>query len=236
MDGWKEVFRLIEIGTTIVLELKDDNSEKEDSSSKASLRYKCRLVDVMKNIFVIDFPINEVTKKPEFFLDGTQFIATFIGKDQAIYSFHTELQGKKKGQIPTMLLKDPGKENYLRIQRRNYVRIETSVDIAIHPIDNGFKPFTTISIDLSGGGIAISIPLGKKIPNEGIIICWLALQMQSGDIYYIRTESKIVRVVQKKMEKREKASLQFITIDEQDRQRVIRYCFERQLALKRNKN
>ncbi|WP_096200959.1 flagellar brake protein [Bacillus sp. FJAT-45350] len=229
---------MIEIGTTIFLELKEEvNNEKDHNKDKlSSRRFKSRLVDLQKDKFVIDYPVSEETKKISYFFEGTQFSAWFVGKDQAVYSFETEIQGRQKGQVPTLLLKDPGKENYVRIQRRNYVRVDTSVDVAIHPKVNEFDPFTTITLDISGGGAAIVIPPGKKIPHEGELYCWLVLPMQSGETYYVKTVCKIVRVFKKFPETRERASLQFVTIGEQDRQKVIRFCFEKQVAAKRKKS
>ncbi|MBU8907222.1 flagellar brake protein [Desertibacillus haloalkaliphilus] len=214
---------MIAIGDTIFLDLKEDGK-----------RFKCRLVDQIHDIFVIDIPINEKTNKPGFFYDGTQFVAWFIGSDQAVYSFDTEIRGRKKGNIPMLLLKNPGKENYLRIQRRNYVRVETSIDVAVHPFKHEFPPFVTTSLDLSGGGIAILLPKNHTVKAGTNIHCLLVLHMQSGDIHYIKTECRVIRIIEQHA-LRERASLQFINISDHDRQKAIRYCFERQLFLKHKK-
>lgn len=221
---------MIDIGSTIFLELSDTKGDEE-----TTLRFQCRLVDREKTIFVIDYPINKHTNKPSFFFDGTEFHAWFIGRDEAMYTFDTEIVGRKKGHIPVLLLKDPGKEGYVRIQRRNYVRIETSVDVAVHPINQEFTPFPSVSLDLSGGGCAVVIPQGKSIPEEGELELWLVLHTQSGEIAYVKVHCKIVRVFKPRPDARERVSLQFLDIDERERQKIIRYCFDRQLMLLRKK-
>lgn len=112
---------MVEMGTTIVLELKDKNTNQQKK------KYRCRLVDYIDSHLVVDYPIDIETKKQSYFLDGTEFKASFVGKDEAVYMLHTKIVSRKKLKVPVLLLEDPGKETYKRIQRRNYVRIETAL-------------------------------------------------------------------------------------------------------------
>ncbi|TWI58835.1 flagellar brake protein [Halalkalibacter nanhaiisediminis] len=219
---------MIEIGSTIFLEINDTKEEKEKI-----LHFRCRLVDRDKDIFLIDYPINQETDKPSFFFDGTEFRAWFMGKDEAVYAFDTEIVGRRKSNIPMLMLKDPGKERYMRIQRRDYVRVEATVDAALHPLNQEFSPFTSVSIDLSGGGCAVVIPHGKSLPKQGKLMIWLVLPMQTGDLSYVKAACKIIRVFKNRPGARERVSLQFLNIEEHERQKIIRYCFERQLILRR---
>ncbi|MGO4888143.1 flagellar brake protein [Anaerobacillus sp. MEB173] len=217
------------MGDTIFLEVLE--SESEDKK-----RFRCRLVDRINEKLLVDYPINEKTKKIGFFNNGTKFKAWFISKDRSIYLFETEVEGRRHDNIPMLILKDPGSSTYRRIQRRQYVRVKTSIDVAVHPKNDEFSPFTTITIDISGGGLAIVLPANRQLYPNSAIYCWLVLHTQSGEIHYIHSECKVIRVYKDKSGDMERASLQFVTISEQDRQTVIRYCFERQLQLKRKKN
>ncbi|WP_245712464.1 flagellar brake protein [Anaerobacillus alkalilacustris] len=217
---------LLNIGDTIYLELEDDKDEIKK-------RFKCRLVDRVKEFLFIDYPIDERTKKVGFFHDGTQFRASFIGKDQAVYLFSTQLQGRQKGRIPMLIIRDPGKEKYIRIQRRQHVRVKASVSVAAHPENEEFTPFVTVTEDISGGGIALVLPRNHQLPAGQQIICWLSLHMQTGEIKYIKVTCFVIRIITSKNNAREKASIQFININEGDRQTIIRYCFERQLYLRK---
>ena len=40
----------------------------------------------------------------------------------------------------------------MKIQRSQFVRIETAVDVAIHPMNREFEPFTAMTEDISAGG------------------------------------------------------------------------------------
>ncbi|ADU30110.1 flagellar brake protein [Evansella cellulosilytica] len=213
---------MIKVGTTIFLELNPVEENK---------RYRSKILDYEDNKIFIDFPVDENTKKPHFFLEGTEFRAWFLGKDEAIYLFHTEVVGKIERKMPMLLLKDPGIENYRRIQRRQYVRIESAVDVAVHPVQQHFEPFTTVTLDISGGGMAILLPEAHTLQPNIEITVWLPLHFKVGDMAYIKCSAKIVRII--KESGREKASLQFSQISEIERQKIVRFCFEKQLAIRK---
>ncbi|WP_018922215.1 flagellar brake protein [Salsuginibacillus kocurii] len=227
---------MIDIGESIFLELPADKLRTEENIDAESQQYRSRLVDRANEQLMIDYPVHEKTGKQSFFLDGTEFVAWFVGKDQAVYSFNTEIISRKKGKIPMLVLKDPGKEHYFRTQRRNYVRVDTSLDVAVHPLQTQSSPFVTETIDISGGGMQIRLPKKHNIPKEGRLQAWIALHLPSGHIQYIQTECEIVRLFQKPSDPRERLSLKFIQIEEEDRQNIIRFCFEQQLLLRRGKN
>lgn len=215
------------IGDTVYLEIFNYDDQKETE------RYKCRIVDRTNQTISIDYPINEKTKKQGIFPNGTKFRACFIGMDHAIYEFETEIIQHLRRQIPMLLLKDPGKEKYTRIQRRQHVRVETSLDVAIHSVDHDFEPFVAVTADISGGGMAVILPNRHPLKENQEIDCWICVQMQSADINYIHTKSRIVRIKQPKGHPREVASIQFLDISQQDQQLLVRYCFERQLFLRK---
>ena len=215
---------LIQIGMSIYFEL-TGNEEVERK------QYRSRVINIVEGKFIVDIPIDVATNKTSHFYNGSLFYVSFVGKDNAVYSFHSELLEKKiEENLPCFIIKDPGFEKYVRVQRRNYVRIETSLNIALHPINNEFAPFSASTIDISGGGVAVVLPRGRAIPHHGELKCWIALNMDSGEIHYLSALCKIVRVYQKSSDGLEQASLQFKTIDELERQKVIRYCFEKQIA------
>ncbi|RXJ03924.1 pilus assembly protein PilZ [Anaerobacillus alkaliphilus] len=217
---------MLNIGDTIFLEIDDEKEEEKQ-------RFKCRLVDRVREYLFIDYPINDRTKKVGFFHDGTQFGASFIGKDQAVYLFQTQLVGRKKARIPMLVLIDPGQDKYNRIQRRQHVRVDASIDVAVHSINKEFTPFVSVTADISGGGIALVLPKNHTFSGGEDIICWLSIHLQTGEIKYVKVECHVIRIISTKDSPREKASIQFSNINENDRQTIIRYVFERQLYLRK---
>ncbi|HJV32100.1 MAG TPA: flagellar brake domain-containing protein, partial [Bacillales bacterium] len=215
---------MIHIGDIITLELK--NSEQKE-------KYKCRLVDRNENEFYIDYPLSMDTNRTVFLLDGTQLNATFVGQDgTSVYLFETEIKGRIKKNIPMLVMSYPGDESLIKIQRRQYVRIETAVDIAIHPLDFEFQPFTAITDDVSAGGVSFLIPTDSALKQGMNVQIWLVLVVQNGEYHYLKLQGKIARILDFN-ETRNKVSLQFHDITSQERQLLLRFCFDRQLEIRR---
>ncbi|MBM6619887.1 flagellar brake protein [Bacillus suaedaesalsae] len=215
---------MINIGDTLILEPKY-SSEHE--------KYKCKLVERNGEQLYIDYPVSINTGKTVFLLDGTQFKGSFVGKDNTVYLFETEVQGRTKQQIPMIAISYPGNENLIRVQRRQYVRVDTPVDVAVHPIEGQFSPFVTITSDISAGGAALILPPNVKLESDTIIDLWVVLPMQSGDYHNLVLRSRVIRVIPGQNGERDKMPIEFLSITESQRQLLIRFSFERQLNLKR---
>ncbi|XJZ26064.1 flagellar brake protein [Bacillota bacterium Lsc_1132] len=215
---------MIQIGDILTLELK--NAEHIE-------KFKCRLVDRKDKMLYIDYPINLRTNKTAFLFDGTQLNATFIDQDgTSVFLFKSEIVGRVRHNIPMLVLTYPGPEGLIKIQRRNYVRIEAAVDIAIHPLKNEFLPFTAVTDDISAGGAAVLIPQDKLLQPDMMVKTWLVLILQNGEYHYLSFSSRVVRVIRFN-ETMNKLSLQFNKISNMERQLLLRFCFERQLEIKK---
>ncbi|RBP89573.1 c-di-GMP-binding flagellar brake protein YcgR [Cytobacillus firmus] len=200
--------------------------------SEKSEKYKCKLVEREGNNLYIDYPIKQETNKTAFLLDGTQLKATFLAEDGTVYLFESEVMGRVKLKIPMMVLSYPGDEHLVKIQRRQFVRVETPVDVAIHPESNEFTPFVSITDDISAGGAAIIAQTSSSLKASMQIQTYLVLAMQNGDNYYLRLKSKVIRVSEPQNGK-SFISVQFLEVSPRDRQLLLRFCFDRQLAMKK---
>lgn len=218
---------MIEIGSVVYIDVPKDLYESEDENEHTT--YRCKLIDLIDGYFVVDTPVHDKTGKSGVFILGTEVNVRFVGKDYAVYSFPSEITERRRGKINSFLLKNPGKEHYTRIQRRNYLRIDASNDVAVHPKDDSFTPFVTTTIDIGGGGIFIVIPEHIPLKVEDIVKVWLVLHGNDGTIHYVKADSKVVRIEEMEKGVPNRCSLQFIDILERDRQKIISYCFQRQI-------
>lgn len=200
--------------------------------SEKTEKYKCKLAEREGNNLYIDYPINQETNKTAFLLDGTQLKATFLAEDGTVYLFESEVKGRVKLKIPMMILSYPGDEHLVKIQRRQFVRVETPVDVAIHPESNEFIPFVSVTDDISAGGAAIIAQTSSSLKANMQIHTYFVLAMQNGDNYYLRLKSKVIRVSELQNGKT-LISVQFMETSPQDRQLLLRFCFDRQLAMKK---
>ncbi len=211
---------MLNIGDTLNLEIKYSDSRE---------KFKCKIVDRRGNQLLIDYPVSEKTGKTAFFLDGTQIKGSFFTKDNGAYMFESEIIGRIKENIPMIIISYPGQDKLIRVQRREFVRIDATVDIAVHPINDDFKPFTTVTVDISAGGAAIILPPNHNFKPQTQILCYLVLPLSNGEYNYIKAHSKIIRIINGTMGMRDKAPIQFIGLKEAQIQQIMRYCFERQL-------
>ncbi|WP_226034667.1 flagellar brake protein [Aquibacillus saliphilus] len=214
---------MIKIGTPLTLESSNDGD---------IIRYRCKVVEHEESNLLVDYPINELSKRTNIFPKGTRFHASFVGSDNSVYQFNTEILGKKNINIPTLVL-EYSNSNLVRIQRREHVRIETAIDIAVHDPASDIEPFTSITQDISGGGLSLVLATGYEFKSGIPLDIWMVLPMDSGGYEYVHAESRVIRVIERPKGKKDLLSLKFDNISDKDRQSIIRYCFERQLKVRR---
>ena len=137
---------LLSIGTIIVID-KDFTKDSE--------KFKSKVVDIGDGFVMIDYPTHIETGRTAFFMDGTQLHVTFIDNMKMSYAFRTEVGGRLNKGIPMIKLSYPGDEQLIKIQRREFVRVESAIDIAVEK-DGRFTQF--VAADLSAGGVALNSP------------------------------------------------------------------------------
>ncbi|WP_036688174.1 flagellar brake protein [Paucisalibacillus globulus] len=191
-------------------------------------KYRSKIIDKNKNYIYIDYPVHLKTKRTTAAIRiGTKMAAEYLGEDQSVYRFKTEVMDKKNGKIPTLALMLPNDEQIERIQRRQYVRIETAVDVAIHSNENKLTTFATVTFDLSGGGLSVVVPKGFRLVDGEMLTIYLVLPMHSGEYHYLHLPGEVVRFIERESGANI-ASIKFIEQNDQDVQVIIRYCFEKQ--------
>ncbi|MEL4024617.1 flagellar brake protein [Lysinibacillus endophyticus] len=210
----------LKIGTSLILEA--TNTDKDVD------KLRCRVVEQVDNVIYIDYPVNTITNKTAFLVDGAQFRATFTTEDKVSYAFNTEVIGRRKWHIPTIMLLCPPAEEFEKMQRRQYVRIRTAADVAVE-YNNIFCQYVTE--DISAGGMALKLTSAPPFEAGERIHTTIVLPYNNGDIKYVKTDANVIRIFEKNNQTL--ASLQFTDTDDIDKQYIVRFCFERQLAMRR---
>lgn len=206
---------LLTIGAIIVIE-KDFTEDGE--------KYKSRVVDSGENFVMIDYPTHIETGKTAYFMNGTQLFVSFTDKLKISYAFKTEVSGRENQNIPMLKLIYPGDEQLIKIQRREYVRVETPIDVAV--VKEGNKA-QLVAEDISAGGIALNIRNSEAYEELDIVSLYIVLSFINREPVYIQAEGEIVRIWEDKG--KNIASVKFGEISSENRQHIVRFCFERQL-------
>ncbi|WP_432355103.1 flagellar brake protein [Sporosarcina sp. A2] len=190
-------------------------------------KFKSRVVDIGKDCVMIDYPTQLDTGRTAFFMDGTQLLVSFVDELKMAYVFKTEVLGRLNKGIPMLQLTYPGDTQLIKIQRREFVRVDSPLDVAVNK-DGVIHQL--VAEDISAGGMALNLAK-SNFEQDDIVSLTIVLPFKNNSIKYVRGNARIVRIWEK--DGRRIASLQFDQIDSESRQQVIRLCFERQLK-KRN--
>lgn len=188
--------------------------------------YRCKIIDKEKGAIYIDYPIDIKTERTVFIPIDEPFKVRFF-EEAAVYQFETKVIARTKKVMPVLKLSVPSKEEFQKIQRRAYLRVNTTVDIAIHCPENSFTPFTTVTKDLSGGGVRFIIPellKDLKFENDQLLDVFLVLRFSSNEYEYLQLDAKFVRMLHNESPK--EATMSFQHEDIQDEQKLVRYCFQ----------
>lgn len=217
------------IGQTIRLVF---TSSSDDTSVQT---FKSRVVDLKDGVASIELPTSEETGRTGLFGAGDACEVWYVGEDGSRYEFHSAIIGRQSEHIPVLFLQLPPTGEIRRTQRRNYLRIEYALDIAVK-LDDPIRPyhFLARTVDISGGGLSFSCDETYRIQSGDNLQIWIAMPSKNGQVQHAHAVMEVVR--QKPAEKKglhQWISGKFIRISEQDRVKVVRACYDRQLELRK---
>lgn len=209
----------IKIGTFLTLEpITSENVEK----------FRCKVVEKKDNLIYITYPVNEKTNRTVYLIDGSQFRAIFQSEDQLYYAFETEVVGRVNDRIPMIILSCPPENEFIKIQRREFVRVKTDVDVAVEYRHHYYQYVTE---DISAGGVALKLPTQPPFAEGETVKLTIVLPFNNGEIKYVQTNAEVVRIFER--EEQLYASLQFLDTDEIDKQQILQFCFQRQVMMRK---
>ena len=205
----------LQIGMTVLI-----NKEFTDKGEK----YRSKIIDLGNDYVMIDYPTEVDTGKTAFFMDGTQLFVSFTDKLKISYAFKTEVRGRLLQGVPMLKISYEGDDQLIKVQRREFVRIETAIDVAV---EKGHEKVQLVAEDISAGGIALNITKAPFLEKEEVVSLLIVLPFANHEIKYVKAKGEVIRTWDDRG--RTIASIQFGEIDAYDRQQIVRFCFERQL-------
>ncbi len=92
-------------------------------------------------------------------------IEVFLTGDRAAYRFDSRIVDRKRDEVPLLIISLP--ENIIRIQRRDYFRIDVNKGIKYRRVDEDEEYRETTTADISGGGVKMAV--NEKLENDTIV-------------------------------------------------------------------
>ncbi|QTH44826.1 flagellar brake domain-containing protein [Cohnella sp. LGH] len=204
-------------------------TESEPDSESVTLR--SRVADVDDRNIYIEIPLNEKNRRLYRTSVGEQLLVYYFTQDGVKHLFNSSVQGFRKEAVSLVAIRKPDPEQITKDQRRSYLRVETNLEIGVKLGDK--LRFVAVTEDLGGGGASFLCERRWPIEPNVTLSCWLLLSYRGGSISHAKFEGEVVRVLPVEPDKN-LVMLRFADITESDQQKIIRYCFERQLELRRD--
>ncbi|SDW31279.1 flagellar brake protein [Paenibacillus sp. CF384] len=197
---------------------------------EAAIEYKSRIADSENDELLIDIPLVEGTGKYKRLFLGDELSAHYVSDDGVKNYFNTHVLGFVEDGVKLIRIRKPEPESITKVQRRNFLRVAAELEIAIQLSAN--IRFIGMTDDVGGGGISFLVD-GKWPMKQGTDLeCWLLLAYRNGSVDHSHFKAEVVRV--KPLESgRNQVMVKFSSILDSERQRIIRYCFERQLDFRK---
>ncbi|MCF6093518.1 flagellar brake domain-containing protein [Microaerobacter geothermalis] len=195
--------------------------------------YKARVADRNEHYIATEIPLEVTTGRMKIFLPGTEILVWYIAADGSRIQFKTQILGRKEDQIPLLIIKTPSIKELKKTQRRNFLRVPAELELSIQGGKNGVHVLVKTR-DISGGGVAFTCEEQVLLKKDDELVCWLVLPLRTGGVTHANFIGKVLRVEPPKEKGLHQwVSLKIDQISNQDQQKLVRYCFERQLELRK---
>jgi c-di-GMP-binding flagellar brake protein YcgR len=209
-----------------VLFLQVNSIDEEESK----IEYKSRIADMTDTSITMEVPINEKSGRLKRLYYGDELNVYYLTEGGVKNYFNTSVIGLTEDTIRLVVIKKPDPESITRVQRRNFLRVPAELEIAVKYTEQ--LQFVALTEDVGGGGISFMCDGYIPLSNSAVVSCWLLVPYKNGSIENLPFKAEIVRV--KLLETgKQLAMTRFIEITDRDRQKLIRYCFERQMDFRK---
>jgi c-di-GMP-binding flagellar brake protein YcgR len=188
--------------------------------------YKTRIADELGDDFCVEMFFHEQTgsfKRPSV---GDALTAIYVNEDGVKHFFETQVTGFVHDTVPLIRIQKPVPAAITKTQRRSFLRVATTLEIAV--LTSKLERFNALTDDIGGGGVSFICEGSINLNDANPLECWLLLTYKNGSIEHASFQAAIVRLNPLETG-RQHVMAKFESISDIDRQKIIRYCFERQL-------
>ncbi len=175
--------------------------------------------------FLIEVPMQENNGRLKKLFIGDELSVYFLTEGGIKNYFNTHVIGFKEDVIRMVKIRKPAADSIFKIQRRSFFRVNAELELAVK--DALGSRFLVRTEDIGGGGTSFLSDAKVQLEVGGKLFCWLMIPYRNGSMEHVNFEGEIVRI--KTLETgRNLVMLKFASITDSERQKIIRYCFERQ--------
>lgn len=194
--------------------------------AEAAVGYKARIADELEDGLLIENPINGETGRLKRMFLGDELSVYFITEDGIKNYFDSHVIGFRDEAIRLIKIRKPEVDRITKSQRRHFLRVPAELEIAVNMAEH--IRFVTLTDDVGGGGISFNCDGKWLVEQEMELDCWVLIPYKNGSLEHASFKAEVVRVILLESG-RKHVMIKFVNINDSERQKIIRYCFERQL-------
>lgn len=196
---------------------------------EAAAQYKARIADELEDGLLIENPINSTTGRMKRLFLGDELSVYYLSEDGIKHYFDSHVIGFRDDVVKLIKIRRPDPARITKVQRRHFLRVAADLEIAVNL--SGNIRFVTLTDDVGGGGISFVCDGKWSIKSGMEIDCWLLIPYRNGTLEHASFKAEVVRVADL-VTGRKQIMSKFIAISDGERQKIIRFCFERQLEFR----
>ncbi|WP_020427715.1 flagellar brake protein [Paenibacillus riograndensis] len=194
-------------------------------AAEAEVEYRSRIAEMEEEAFLIEIPMQEKNGRLKKLFIGDELSVYFLTEGGIKNYFNTHVIGFKEDVIRMVKIRKPAADSIFKIQRRSFLRVNAELELAVKDSLGG--RFLVHTEDIGGGGTSFLSDAKTSMKIGDGLSCWVLINYRNGSTEHANFEGEIVRI--KKLENgRSLVMLKFAEISDSERQKIIRYCFERQ--------
>ncbi|WP_339310390.1 flagellar brake domain-containing protein [Paenibacillus sp. FSL M7-0896] len=194
-------------------------------AAESEIQYRARIADMEDESILIEIPMQESNGRLKKLFIGDELSVYFLTEGGIKNYFNTHVLGFKEDVIRMVRLRKPAAESIFKIQRRSFFRVNAELELAVK--DALGSRFLVRTEDIGGGGTSFLSDAKITLGVADKLACWLLVSYRNGSTEHVNFEGEIVRI--KPLETgRNLVMVKFSAISDTERQKIIRYCFERQ--------
>lgn len=195
--------------------------------AEAAQEYRSRIADESEDSLLIEYPLNDKTGRLKRLFLGDELSVYFVSSDGVKHYFDSHVIGfKEDDAVRLVKLLRPDPDKMTKVQRRSFLRVPAELELAVKI--GSHERFVCKTDDVGGGGISFICDGKWGISSGNSMDCWLLVPYKNGNIEHVSFTGEVIRVNVLETG-RKQAMIKFLSIADSERQKIIRFCFERQL-------
>ena len=214
---------------------------KQESDSYDSGNAK--VLDIARGLIYLDRPLRDDGGGELEVAVKEQVRITYYAVDRSLLYFDTAVAGMDVlDRIPSLQVHKPNDAEIVRIQRRNFARVELELPLSVSGSrigdDGRRRTFSSkgLTLDLSAGGMAFSLRDDWILEADDLIDVSLEIdKKRDGSADIVKCRSFVVRRAHDDEKNVNHYSARFVDLEQHDQQKLVQKVFQRQIELRRKK-